>query len=228
MIDEDAVPVVIRPVRSGIQVETFSRRFEVAADHLGVDADGAAHFVHEHGDFVAAAALALDDAARVDLAVEVLVPCYPLAGPGEDGAQALDVAAVRPADVALCQGGGCDHGREGCDESGGFVDAGEHWVAHLESVHDWVAVGALVAFGGLVELVDGIDDGMVVHLAPVRTFLQLHGAGGVRSVHVSTDIHPVDVAASQTHLFGCISTVAAGCNATCNARDAVVESSLRR
>lgn len=180
----------------GVEVEIFAGRFEVATDHFRVDADRAAHFVDEHCHFVAATAFALDDTAGVDFAVKVFVPCYSFGGPGEDGAEALNVAPVRAADVAYREGGRGDHGREGGDESRGFVDAGEAGIAHLECVDDWVAIGAFVAFSGFVELVDRVDDRVVKHLTAVGSFLSLHWSGGVGSVHVSTDVHPIDIASS--------------------------------
>ncbi len=178
-VDDHGVPVVVGAVGCGVEVEVFTWRFQVAADHVGVDADGAAHLVDEDRDFVAAAAFALNDAAGVNCPVEVFVPGYPLAGPGEDGAQALDVASMGAADVALGEGGGSDHGREGGDESRGFVDAGKAGVADLKRIHDWVTVGAFVSLGCLVELVNGTDDWMVEHLTSIGTFLPLHWSRGV-------------------------------------------------
>lgn len=99
-VREHGVPPVVRVGRAA-QREEFPGRFEVPADDFGVQAHGEAHFHRQHRDFFRAATAGLDDAPRVDLAFEVLLPGDFLRDPREDGAEALHVAAVGPADVSL-------------------------------------------------------------------------------------------------------------------------------
>lgn len=178
----------------------LSRSLEKAPDDVRMKPNCRAHFLDQDSHLLGSASFRLYDPPHVNVVIiDGLLPHDFLADPCEDRTESVDVALVRPTDIALRETCRVRHWGKAVDEASALVNHAEIKSAPIGWLTKRQSIDAFIALSSFIKLFDCVYHRMVHQLASFSPLNAFVSAWRSCTVHIPPDLDPVNTA-SETHL----------------------------